>query len=499
MKRGSLNTILLLLGLIGILDAGYLTLEHYSQTLPPCSTSIFIDCGKVLRSPYSLLYGVPLALLGLIYYTTITGLLLAVFKTSKRLLKYGVLVFSSLGFLFSAYLVYLQLIVIGSICLYCIASAIISTSIFLTAQIAFVNERKRITVYITSLFYKKVVRKLLFAVDSEKIHNLFTLTGFKLGNSRTAKAILYYLYNFQSPKLKKNIAGIKFSNPIGLAAGFDYDANLHQILPSLGFGFATIGTVTNLPYEGNPKPRLGRLPKSRSLLVNKGFKSQGADKIIKKLKDVNFEIPIGISIGRSNSPKLRTQKDSIADIVSAFNKFEKAKIKNAYYELNISCPNLIHGGNISFYPPKNLDYLLNEVDKLNLKKPLFVKMPIEKSNKAALTMLRVIASHSPAGVIFGNLQKDKKHPELVREEVDKFKMGFFSGKPTFKRSNELIELTYKNFKDRFIIIGCGGIFSTEDALKKLSLGASLVQLITGLIYEGPQLISQLNIKLSDNH
>ena len=230
--------------------------------------------------------------------------------------------------------------------------------------------------------------------------------------------------------------------------------------------------------------------------------STGVDKIVEKLKGVNFEIPIGISIGRSNSPKLKTQKDSVADIVTAFKKFESppsgGKIKNAYYELNISCPNLIHGCNISFYQPKSLEGLLKEIDKLKLNKPLFVKMPIEKSEKATLTMLKVIAKHSPVGVIFGNLQKDKKHQTLNQDEVNKFKMGFYSGKPTYEQSNKLIELTHKNFKKRFIIIGCGGIFSAEDAFKKLSLGASLVQLVTGLIYEGPQLIGQLNSGLSNN-
>jgi dihydroorotate dehydrogenase subfamily 2 len=496
---------LIVLALLGIIDAGYLTYEHYSYAIPPCTTNIFIDCGKVLRSSYSEVFGIPLALLGLIYYATISGLMLLIIKNNKKLFKrkqlfkYGVLVFSSFGFLFSAYLVYLQLIVIGSICLYCMASAIISTSIFVIAQITFVNERKKTAIQLTALFYKTTLRKLLFTIDSEKIHDFATVLGFSLGKSKIAKGTLDYLYNFKSPRLEKKLAGIEFNNPIGLAAGFDYDASLTQMLPSLGFGFATVGTVTNLPYGGNPKPRLGRLVRSRSLLVNKGFKSEGADKIVEKLKGVNFEIPIGISIGRSNSPKLKTQKSSVADIISAFKKFERAKIKNAYYELNISCPNLIHGGNISFYPQKNLESLLIEVDRLKLKKPLFVKMPIEKSEKVTLAMLKVIAKHSPVGVIFGNLQKDKKHPTLDQGEVNKFKMGFYSGKPTYEQSNKLIELTHKNFKSRFIIIGCGGIFSAEDAYKKLSLGASLVQLITGLIYEGPQLIGQLNTKLSNNH
>jgi dihydroorotate dehydrogenase len=187
----------------------------------------------------------------------------------------------------------------------------------------------------------------------------------------------------------------------------------------------------------------------------------------------------------------------VADIIEAFKTFEKKNIDNSYWELNISCPNLIHAKDITFYPPKNLNELLGEVDKLNLKKPVLVKMPIEKSNKEVLKMLEVIADHSPKGVIFGNLQKDGRHPSLERGEVKKFKAGFFSGKPTFERSNELISLTYKNFRDRFVIVGCGGIFSGEDAYEKILRGASLVQLITGLIYEGPELIAKINFELAD--
>jgi dihydroorotate dehydrogenase len=260
----------------------------------------------------------------------------------------------------------------------------------------------------------------------------------------------------------------------------------------MGFGFETVGTITNLPYKGNPKPRLGRLPKSKSLMVNKGFKSSGADFVSEMLSDKNFDIPVGISIGRTNCINLKTQKQSVADIVEAFKTFENAKVKNAYYELNISCPNLIHAGSVSFYPPKNLEELLVAIDKLKLKKPVLIKMPIEKSDREVLAMLKVIAKHSPVGVIFGNLQKDRNHKSLDKTEVKKFKVGNFSGKPTFDRSNELISLAYKKYKDRFVIVGCGGVFNASDAWEKITRGASLIQLITGLIYEGPQLVSQIN-------
>jgi dihydroorotate dehydrogenase subfamily 2 len=289
-----------------------------------------------------------------------------------------------------------------------------------------------------------------------------------------------------------------FSNPIGLAAGFDYNAQLTGILSSIGFGFETIGTITNMPYEGNPMPRLGRLPKSKSLMVNKGFKNKGAKNIVEKLDSKKFKIPIGISIGRTNSALLQTQEESVTDIVNAFKTFEQANINNAYYELNISCPNLIHGNkSITFYNKENLTYLLDEVSKLKITKPIFAKMPIVLENDKILELLQVITKYNLNGVIFGNLETRRDNKFLDPSEVKLFEVGNFSGKPTSQRSNELIELAFKNFGHRLTIIGCGGVFSGEDAYEKIIRGATLIQLVTGMVYEGPRLISNINRYLAN--
>ncbi|PIR80264.1 MAG: hypothetical protein COU25_01020 [Candidatus Levybacteria bacterium CG10_big_fil_rev_8_21_14_0_10_35_13] len=210
---------------------------------------------------------------------------------------------------------------------------------------------------------------------------------------------------------------------------------------------------------------------------------------------------MGISIGQTNQKgkkiersEIRRRRTAIEDILSAFRIFEYSNIKSSYYELNISCPNLF--GNISFYPLKNLDELLTSVDGLKIKKPIFVKMPINQTNNEILKMLDVITRHKIAGVIFGNLQKNRNDSSLLSEEVKKFKKGGFSGKPTERRSNELITLAYRHYKNRLLIIGCGGIFNAEDAYRKIKLGASLLQLITGLIYEGPTLVYEINRELS---
>ena len=150
---------------------------------------------------------------------------------------------------------------------------------------------------------------------------------------------------------------------------------------------------------------------------------------------------------------------------------------------------------MSFYPPENLRELLKAVTALNPKKPMFIKMPITESDTDVHKMLEVITQFPVQGVIFGNLQKDRSHPDLLPEEVALHGKGNFSGKPTEKRSNELIKLAYKTFGKKLVIIGCGGVFSAEDAYTKIKSGASLVQLITGLIFMGPQLAAQINLEL----
>src|ERR1035437_2424758 len=344
-----------------------------------------------------------------------------------------------------------------------------------------------------AFFYQHFLKRIFFLLDPEFVHELIIRYGERLGNINIVKVLIRKIFFVKNKSLNQKIAGVEFTNPIGLSAGFDYEAKLTQILPSLGFGFQTIGTITNQAFEGNPKPRLGRLPKSKSLMVNKGFKNSGIKVIVKKLQKNYFEIPVGLSIGKTNSTKEMTQQEAVQDIVSAFKIAGNSSVPFSYFELNISCPNLF--GKVSFYPQQNLKELLQAVTSVKLKKPLFIKMPIEKTDDETLKMLKIIVEFPVIGVIFGNLQKNRKDGALNREEVKKFSVGNFSGKPTEIRSNELIALAYKKYGKKLIIIGCGGVFNASDAYKKIKLGATLVQLITGLIFEGPQLVAQINLEL----
>lgn len=350
---------------------------------------------------------------------------------------------------------------------------------------------KKFTLNTCHFFYCKLAKPIFFLFDAEFVHNSITSLGGIIGHIRPICWLMKKFTAVNSPALTQNVAGVNFNNPIGLSAGFDYEVKLTQVLPAVGFGFETVGTITNQPCKGNAKPRLGRLIKSKSLLVNKGFKNIGINKTLRNMEKLTFEIPVGISIGVTNNQTISSQESAIYDIVEAFKIAESSPASFKYYELNISCPNL--NVNVDFYLLENLEKLLSELSKIKLKKPLFIKMPIEKSNDETLSMLKVIVKYPVSGVIFGNLQKNKNDPALDQSEVKRFTKGYFSGKPTEKRSNELISLAYKNYGKKLAIIGCGGIFSAKDAYKKIKLGASLVQLITGMIFEGPQLISQINL------
>lgn len=347
------------------------------------------------------------------------------------------------------------------------------------------------------LIYRKIIKPILFLSPADDVHTFFLKTGRYLGKYPFAKSLVKGLFSYQNEILATKVSGITFSNPIGLAAGFDYDADLIEVLPSIGFGYHTIGTVTLLPYIGNAKPMLGRLPKSKSLLVNKGFKSRGIDSIFKKINKREKKIPLGLSIGSTNQSYKKIE-EMIDDIVLSF----KIALKENYfdyYELNISCPNLVNVENLKdkFDQPLGLGMLLNKLSYLNINKPLYIKMYLEKSVDDTLLLCKTASEYKwVTGFIFSNLVKDRSNSKFDRQEIETAGKGNFSGKPTEELTNNLISEVYKKYKDRFIIIGCGGVFTGADAYEKIKRGASLIQMITGMIYMGPAQIGKINKDLA---
>ncbi|MDP1688654.1 MAG: quinone-dependent dihydroorotate dehydrogenase [bacterium] len=345
----------------------------------------------------------------------------------------------------------------------------------------------------TGFLYRNIVKKILFLFSADKVHEFFLRNGNTIGKSKIIRKIIEKSWSYKNESLEQTLCNLNFINPIGLSAGFDYDADLVEILPSIGFGFHTIGTVTHEPYMGNPPPMLGRLPKSKALLVNKGFKNKGIKEVLKKLDQNKTKTLRGVSIGATN----KVYQDFTAMLTDLILGFVEAETFNNfdYYELNISCPNVTNINNISnlISSPVGLNQTLENLNKLQLKRPVFIKMPLERT-EAELKELMDVASQYQfiKGLIFSNLAKDRTNPIFNKNEIAKAGKGNFSGKPVENQSNEALRFAYRQYHDRFVLVGVGGVFTAEDAYLKIQYGASLVQLITGMIFMGPQQIGTIN-------
>ncbi|HME87141.1 MAG TPA: quinone-dependent dihydroorotate dehydrogenase [Candidatus Nanoarchaeia archaeon] len=317
--------------------------------------------------------------------------------------------------------------------------------------------------------YELLAKPVFFRIDPELTHDLATLAGRILGSNPITRSIVRFFFSYEHPVLTNVVAGIHFENPVGLAAGFDKNGLLTKIIPQVGFGFTEIGSITAQPCEGNPRPRLFRFPDVKTILVNYGLCNDGADVIGGRLNKIHSEIPFGINIAKTND-RLIAGDASVDDYLSSY---EKLKNKGDYIVINISCPN--SGDGCTFQNPVLLEKLLRRIGKS--KKPLFLKISPDISKKNLDDILLLAKKYDVTGFIISNLT----HKKGIN--------GGFSGKPVQSKSLELVSTVYKK---GFIIIGVGGIFTAEDAYAYIKHGASLVQLITGMIYRGPGVIREIN-------
>ena len=232
-----------------------------------------------------------------------------------------------------------------------------------------------IKTYLLRIFYKGLLKPIFFRIDPELVHDNITKLGYFFGKHGFTRFITRAFFSFQDPTLEQQILGIDFINPVGLSAGFDKDANLARIVQDVGFGFTQIGSITHKPYEGNPKPRLYRLPHSKGLVVYYGLKNLGANKIIKKIQTINpSKFVKSISIAKTNSSQTSTTEAGIEDYYNCFKKVTEAGVGD-FYTINISCPNTFGGE--PFTSPDKLDKLLKRIHTLEIQKPIFLKMPVD--------------------------------------------------------------------------------------------------------------------------
>lgn len=340
--------------------------------------------------------------------------------------------------------------------------------------------------------YRAILKPIFFAQDPEVVHDRMMMAGERLGKSKLGKMIVRACFDYKHPSLTQEIWGTHFSNPVGLAAGFDKEGKIFSLMSDVGFGFAEVGTVTYGAYEGNPKPRLYRLPVSKGLVVYYGLKNSGAEAVSRHLKGVANHIPQIVSIGKTNCSLTADEEKGVNDYKDCLDVFQKNGVGDIY-EINISCPNTFGGE--PFTTGEKLKKLLEVLQVRESKKPIILKMPINIPWEEFKKLLDVALQYQVHAVNIGNLNKDRSDP-AIKEKIPGYIKGSISGKPTWNLSNELISQTYAYCGDKMTIIGTGGIFSAEDAYEKIRRGASLVQLITGMIYEGPQLIGTINYELA---
>lgn len=336
--------------------------------------------------------------------------------------------------------------------------------------------------------YKTFLRPFLFNFDPEKIHHTtFSLIRFlhKAGLGSVFKAN----YCITSPVLERQLFGLTFPNPVGLAAGFDKDAKLYRELPNFGFGFIEIGTVTPKPQEGNPKKRLFRLKEDQALVNRMGFNNGGVAAAVERLKKnppkgKKDHVLVGGNIGKN---KITPNEEAVTDYIICFDAlFDFVD----YFVVNVSSPNTPNLRELQDKEP--LTRLLQTLqDKNNSKKerkPILLKIAPDLTNEQLLDIIEIVSETRIDGVIATNTTISRDG--IVSE--NKKEMGGLSGKPLEKRATEVIRFLSENSNRAFPIIGVGGIHTAEDALEKLEAGASLVQLYTGFIYEGPQLVKDIN-------
>jgi dihydroorotate dehydrogenase subfamily 2 len=339
------------------------------------------------------------------------------------------------------------------------------------------------------VLYKHLLKPILFRFDPESVHDFFTASGEWIGKHGIGRSALDATYGYHGPDISKTVDGIAYRTPLLLSAGFDYNARLTRTLSHIGLGGEEIGSVTAKPCEGNAKPRLTRLRRSQSILVNKGLRNDGVDAIIERLKSVPREpgYVIGISIARTNCAESASVEAGIADYAYSFRRLNEEGVGD-YYTINISCPNAFGGE--AFSSPELLPKLLAALKQIPCAKPVYVKMPINIPWDQFDALLRIIDAHGMSGVVIGNLNKDYGSLD-VRDETPQAYKGGLSGKPCTHLSTDLIYKTRQVYGKRFTIIGVGGVMSPETALEKFEAGADLVQLISGLIFEGPGLVKKM--------
>lgn len=336
--------------------------------------------------------------------------------------------------------------------------------------------------------YKAFIRPLLFLMPPERAHH-FTFGLVKLLHRIPGVGAIHRaLFQVKHPKLERELFGIRFPNPVGLAAGFDKDAKLFRELGNYGFGFIEIGTLTPVGQPGNPKPRMFRLKGDTALINRMGFNNGGTVEAIERLKVDRGNLIVGGNIGKN---KVTPNEEATSDYEQCF---EALFPYVDYFVVNVSSPNTPNLRALQDKEP--LTALLMRLQELNnekeLRKPILLKIAPDLTDEQLDDIVDIVAETKIDGVIATNTTIDRSGLEMPENELEDIGAGGLSGTPVRERSTEVIRYLHQKSNGSFPIIGVGGVYTAKDALEKLEAGASLVQIYTGFIYEGPATVKRIN-------
>jgi dihydroorotate dehydrogenase len=336
--------------------------------------------------------------------------------------------------------------------------------------------------------YKSIIRKILFKFDPEAVH-YFTFDLIKIVSKIPFISVLIRsIFQVNHPSLERELFGLRFKNPVGLAAGFDKNAVLYNELANFGFGFIEIGTVTPKAQAGNPKKRLFRLQDDKGIINRMGFNNAGLEGVITQLKKNKKKIIIGGNIGKNTQTIPDEYTKDYLECFSALHPYVD------YFVLNVSCPNV--GSHAKLNDKNYLEELIHAVQSLNttfqVSKPILLKISPDLNNTQLDEIITLVKTTKIDGVIASNTSVSRENLKADATTLKSIGNGGVSGQPITTKSTQVIKYLSENSQNEFPIIGVGGIHSEKDALDKLSAGADLVQIYTGFIYEGPALVKRIN-------
>ena len=334
----------------------------------------------------------------------------------------------------------------------------------------------------------RIARPVIFLMEPEDAHYMFKRVGVFLGKYSITRSLTSLFFNYDHKSLNTTVDGIEYRNPVGLSAGFDKDGELTSIYPSIGFGLAELGSFTGEVCPGNPGKRLFRMIKSKSILVWYGLNNQGAEKISSRLQGTDFgPLRVGINAAKSNITPEFDLQESIDDYVKTLRLFKDI---GDYFTINISCPNTQDGE--PFVDPVKLGALLTAVNENRVAgRPVYVKLAADLELEEIDVIVDTCLEYNIDGVVLTNLAKPSHNQDFVKEELPYHK-GAMSGLPLQRISTNVIRHVYRRTRGKLTIVGVGGVFTAKDAYEKITSGASLLHMITTMIFDGPQNINEIN-------